>query len=293
VNCDEYVTGYLSAHADRELTRQEERAVEEHLGAGAEDGCAACRARLAEENLLKALIRRQAPNVNAPEELKTRIRTAIDRLDGEAPARPLRTDNAVTRQLRRPSVWLPLAAASAIILALFIGSLPGVRGGPGSGAAGASSTTASKAFGDAVQALRKFGSPGGFHTNVPSASLAQIATTYGAADLPNDMWNFARTGYPVVGGQMDNLPDGTSVTYTLYRGTKGDILNMRYRASDLSVPAGAAADRGAHRFYRYKGYSLCLTMSESGHYIDILAANLPLAELEQTVSTASLTHLGK
>jgi anti-sigma factor RsiW len=293
VNCEQYVTGYLSAQADGELTGEEEHAVEGHLGAGAEDGCAVCRVRLAEENLLKALIRRQAPTVNAPQELKARIREALDRVDAEAPAQPTAADSTLMRQLRRPRVWLPLAAASAIILALFVGSLPGVRG-VASEPGRTSSMAPSAAFDQAVEARVKFERPGGFHTNVPSASLVQIATAYGALNLPNEMWNFERSGYSAVGGRLDNLPDGGPVTYTLYHGANGDILDMRYRGSNFTAPAGvAAAERDGHRFYRYRGYSLCLTMSEPGRYVDVLAARAPIAELERAVSTASLSHLVK
>ena len=72
MNCEEYITNYLSAHADGELTPAEERAVAQHLGSGPDDGCAVCRARLAEERLLKALIRRQAATVKTPEEIQAR-----------------------------------------------------------------------------------------------------------------------------------------------------------------------------------------------------------------------------
>lgn len=293
MNCDEYVTGFLSAHADGELTREEENSVEGHLGTGAEDGCAACRARLAEENLLKALIRRQAPTVNAPEELKVRIRGALDRLDAEAPPLPPTSNGTLMRQLRRPRIWMPLAAVTAIIVALFIGSLPGVRSGAKPDLGGVSAIAPSVAFGQAADALGQFERPGGFNANVPSGSLVQIATAYGAVSLPNEMWNFERSGYSVVGGLLSHLSDGTPVTYTLYHGAKGNILNMRYRANDFSVPPGAAATHGRHRFYRYKGDSLCLTISEHTGYVDILAARMPLAKLEQAVSTASLSHLGK
>ena len=68
MNCEEYITNYLSAHADGELTPEEERAVAQHLGSGPDDGCAVCRARLAEERLLKALIKRQAATVKTPED---------------------------------------------------------------------------------------------------------------------------------------------------------------------------------------------------------------------------------
>lgn len=42
MNCGEYIAKHLSVHADGELTPEEECAVAERLGSGADDGCAAC-----------------------------------------------------------------------------------------------------------------------------------------------------------------------------------------------------------------------------------------------------------
>jgi hypothetical protein len=291
VNCEEYIANYLSAHADRELTPEEERAVVGHLGSGANDGCAACRARLAEERLLKALIRRQATIVKTPEELQARIRAALDSIDAQAGARPAGVGRAVIRELRRPRVWVPLAAAAAILVALFIGSLPGIRGGGGPTLSGVSSMTASAAFDYAVAALDSFQRR--FRPNVPSASLAEIAAAYGAAEMPDEMWNFGPTGYSVTGGRLDHLPDGSAVTYTLYHGPHGDILCTRYKANNFTIPPGAVAENDGHRFYRYKGYSLCLTIDKVGHYICVLAAKEPLEEFQKDVSMAGAFRPGK
>ncbi len=290
MNCEEYIASYLSAHADSELTPEEERAVVEHLGRGANDGCAACRTRLAEERLLKALIRRAA-TVKTPEELQARIRDALDHADGEAGACPARIGGAIIRELRRPRAWIPLAAAAAILVALFIGSLPGVRSGGGPAFSGVSSMVASAAFDQAIGAFDSFQS--GFHPNVPSSSLAAIATAYGAAEMPDQMWDFARAGYPVAGGRLDRLPDGSPVTYTLYHGPSGDILCTRYKASNFTIPPGAVAERHGHRFYRYKGYNLCLTVSEEGRFICVLTAKEPMEQFQRDISMARAFTLGK
>lgn len=286
MNCEEYITNYLSAHADGELTPEEERAVAGHLGIGVVDGCAACRARLAEEHLLKALIRRQAATVKTPEELNARIRAALDRLD-RAPA-PIRVGGAALRELKRPRAWVPLAAAAAVIVALFIGSLPGVRRGAGSGV---SSMAASEAFDQAVRSYSDFES--GFRPNVPSTSLAMIAKSYGAATMPHDMWDFEHAGFVVAGGRIDRLPDGNPVTYTLYRGPRGDILCTRYKADNFTIPPGAVAELHGHRFYVYKGYSLCLTVSKDDHFICVLTTREPMERFRRDVSLARAFSLGK
>ena len=115
MNCEEYITNYLSAHADGELTPEEERAVAEHLGSGPSDGCAVCWARLAEERELKMLIKRQSATVKTPQELRARIDAALDRLDRGLGPRSVGA--AVVRELGRPRTWIPLAAAAVLVVA--------------------------------------------------------------------------------------------------------------------------------------------------------------------------------
>jgi hypothetical protein len=104
--------------------------------------------------------------------------------------------------------------------------------------------------------------------------------------MPNDMWNFQYAGYNAVGGRLDRLPDGNLVSYTLYRGRNGDILCARYKANDFTIPRGAVAEYEGHSFYLYKGYSLCLTVSEEGHFICVLTTNEPMAQFGHDVSLA-------
>lgn len=290
MNCEEYIASYLSAHADGELTPQEERVVADHLGRGVSDGCAACRARLAEERLLKALIRRHGA-ARAPEELRARISAALDGVDRAAQAGAGGIGGAIVRELRRPRAWVPLAAAAAILVALFIGSLPGVRRAGVPELSGVSSMLASAAFDQAVGAFDGFQS--GFRPNVPSSSLAAVAAAYGAAEMPDQMWDLERAGYSLTGGRLDRLPDGSPVSYTLYHGPGGDLLCTRYKASNFGFPPGAVAEHHGHRFYRYKGYSLCLTISREGHFICVLTAREPMEQFERDVSMAQAFALRK
>jgi hypothetical protein len=281
VNCDEYIAGYLSAHADGELTPEQERAVAQHLGNGPDAGCAACRARLAEERLLKALIRRQAATVKTPPEMQARINAALDRID-RGPF-PRRVGVAVVRELRRPRTWAPLAAAAMLLVVLLAaGVLPGGhRGVPSDGV---SAIPASDALDRAVYSYETFETA--FRPTVPSASLSDIAMAYGSADMPDLMWNFQFAGYGVVGGRIDQLPDGNPVTYTLYRGRKNDILCTRYKASDFAVPPGAVGEIHGHLLYEYKGYSLCVTVSEQGHFICVLTTSESIDGLRHDISLA-------
>jgi anti-sigma factor RsiW len=269
VNCEEYIANYLSAHADGELTPEEEDAVVEHLGRGVDDGCAACRARLAEERLLKALIRRQASTVDTPRDLRARIRSALDQIDG---ARPSGARGATVARLRRPSTWIPLAAAAAIIVALLMRGLPALRQSEGPSTGGLSSITPQQAFDQAVEHFASFEHE--FHPNVSSRSLAEIAKAYGVAEMPAEMWDFSRSGFSIAGGRIDRLPDGNPVTYTFYRNPHNDILCMRYKTADFAVPPDPIAEYEGHLLYQYKGYTLCVTVSQTGRYVCVLTTNV-------------------
>jgi hypothetical protein len=283
VNCEEYITNYLSAQADGELTPEEEREVAQHLGSGPADGCAVCRSRLAEERVLKALIKRQAATIKIPEEIRARINAALDRVDRRSA--PRRMGTAVMRELGRPRVWVPLAAAAMILVVLLAADgLPGLHRGTRPAGNGVSAIPASEAFDQAVYSYETFETA--FRPTVPSYSLSAIAMAYGSAEMPDLMWNFQFAGYGVVGGRIDRLPDGNPVTYTLYHGRNSDILCTRYKASDFAVPPGAVGEMHGHLLYEYKGYSLCVTVSEKGHFICVLITSEPMDRLRHDISLA-------
>jgi len=279
VNCEEYIANYVSAHADDELTPEEESAVVQHLGTGVDDGCAACRGRLAEERLLKALIRRQASSVGMPPQLEARVRSALDQIDASEPA-AVRSRRVA--RLRRPSTWVPLAAAAAVVVALLIRSLPGMRQERGPSATGFSSIGAEQAFDQAVKSFVSFEQD--FHPNVPSQSLTEVAKAYGVAEMPDEMWNFSSSGFSLAGGRIDRLPDGNPVTYTFYRNPRNDILCMRYKGTDFTIPPGAIAEYEGHLLYLYKGYTLCLTISENGRFICVLTTDVAPSQFERDMS---------
>jgi hypothetical protein len=283
VNCEEYITNYLSAHADGELTPEEERAVAQHLGSGPDQGCAVCRARLAEERLVKALIKRQAATVKTSREIQARINAALDQLDlGPAPRR---VGIAIVRELRKPRTWVPLAAAAMLFVVLLAGGvLPGMHRGTSAAGNGVSAIPAIDALDQAVYSYETFETA--FRPTVPSASLSEIAMAYGSADMPDLMWNFQFAGYGVVGGRIDQLPDGNPVTYTLYHGRNSDILCTRYKARDFALPPHAVGEMHGHLLYEYRGYSLCVTVSEKGHFICVLTTSEPMDELRHDISLA-------
>jgi hypothetical protein len=104
------------------------------------------------------------------------------------------------------------------------------------------------------------------------------------AHMPNEMWDFSSSGFTLVGGRIDRLPDGNPVTYTFYRNPYNDILCMRYKATDFSIPPGAIAEYEEHLLYEYKGYTLCVTISENERYICLLVTTVRPYQFERDIS---------
>ena len=174
------------------------------------------------------------------------------------------------RELSRPRTWIPLAAAAMLFVVLVAGGIvPGALRGTARGPPKRRQRNpASEALDQAVYSYETFETA--FRPTVPAASLSAIddGVWLGRHAGPDVEFRFA--GYGVVGGRIDRLPDGNPVTYTLYHGRNSDILCTRYKASDFAVPPGAVGEIHGHLFYEYKGYSLCVTVSEQGHFVCVL-----------------------
>ena len=242
--------------------------------------------RLAEERLLKALIKRQAATVKTPEEIQARINAALDRLD-----RGSRRDGweaAAVRELESAAhLGTARRGGDALRRAVWrVAACPAMHRGTSPTSNGVSAIPASEALDQAVYSYETFETA--FRPTVPSYSLSAIAMAYGSAEMPDLMWNFQFAGYGVVGGRIDRLPDGNPVTYTLYHGRNSDILCTRYKASDFAVPPGAVGEIHGHLLYEYKGYSLCVTVSEQGRFICVLTTSEPMDDLRHDISLAAL-----
>lgn len=300
MDCSEYVDKFLSAHADGELASRERRLADSHVG-----GCTACRTRLAEERSLKVLVRQHTNIVKVPAEVHLRIRAAIGEMtDPNFIGRNLSTrgqdsDRRFLWPMRQTHVWAPIAAAAAVLL--FLAVYSGRSGTP----APATQFHPVPVFDLAIikyDSLTRY-----FVPNVPSdrngtdfawvmdrrdsgqpdAGMREdIGRSYSEADMPDDLFNFAPTGYQVSGGRLDRLTDGRPVTYTLYRGSRDAILDIGLKDPEMSAPVGAVYWIGMHSFYEYKGYSFCLTLSSPGHFVSITLTRAPLTELIRDVAMA-------
>jgi len=123
-----------------------------------------------------------------------------------------------------------------------------------------------------------------FEPNVPSDSLGILLKAYIEHGMPAYMWDFGPDGYQLVGGRFERRPDGTPLTYTLFRGHKGAIICMFRAIEGFNPPAGVYDERRHYFFYRYRGYSICLrNVGGYGRYVSVLVARMPMTEFMRTV----------
>jgi anti-sigma factor RsiW len=266
VNSETYIQDYLAAHADGELAGGELRAAEEHVA-----GCAECRERLAEERALKQMLREHAASIAAPAALRTRLAAVLDTEDAAAreAAREAASARRAPRAFPRARIWIPAAIAALLIVA-FIAD----RG---------HRTTEPKvpAFDVAIQRLETFKSH--FEPNVPSDSPAHISEAYLDHKMPGFIWDFHEAGYHLVGGRLDRMPDGHPAAFTFYRSGTDAILCTYTEIAAFAPPLKPVEEALAHEFYRYRGYSICVTKVSQDNFYCILISRRPIAEFVRVI----------
>jgi hypothetical protein len=128
-----------------------------------------------------------------------------------------------------------------------------------------------------------------FRPNVPSTSMETMLTAYVEHGMPAYMWDFGPEGFTLVGGRWDRLPDGTPVTYTWFRGAKGEVMCMFKQTEAFNPPLIAHDEHHRLLFYRYRDFSLCLiNVGGYGNFISVIAAPIPLKQFERLVLAATL-----
>lgn len=316
MDCSEYIGEYLAAQADEELTAGERRAAEEHLAR-----CAGCRALLAEERAAKVMLRRYAGIVRTPPEVRLRISAALGEAAEAASERRAFAANreagvhggALGRAMGRigRNGWLAQASAAAavviVVLALLAGHLGNRRGAKPEAAVQAFDLAINKYL--AVQRFFAPNLPTEAYSNANGAvyawvqnrtpvervatetsdALDDVARAYREMSMPDDLLDLSPAGYALSGARAERLPDGRPVTYTLYSGAHGTILNICYPDSAMAAPVGAISWVGMRSFYEYKGYSICMSFYPAGHFVSILLSRMPVTQLIAAVATADAT----
>ncbi len=272
MDCDTYIDRYLSAHVDGELSGDETRAVEKHLA-----GCANCRVRYAEERAVKAMVRERARRYETPVQVRGSILAALDAVDSGARAgdRAGHADRPGFSVIRRARLWLPVALAAAAMFAFVM-----LHGGnvPPAGAV--------PAFDSALERYEIFNAH--FVPNVPSASPADISDAYLGHKMPGLLWNLQPSGYRLVGGRLERLDDGSLAAFTFYRGEEGTILCAFMKAHGMQMPEGATQIVAGHNYYKYKGYSVCLSYYPRGDFICVLVSRKTMPYFIQDILGSSL-----
>ena len=313
MDCRGYIREVLSAHADGELSGPERIAADDHLR-----GCLRCQGSLAAERRLKTLIAATAPLVRVPAGVRLRIRTALgegadaEANEGRASGRAVavRRDGGFTgSRAGRAARWiaarplraaLPFAAVASLILLVAIDagrsrdSVANVPATPVFDLATASFDGLARGFTPNVAAASVGKSDGSYYAWVvdrdsgrgSADDSADLARAYHDAGVPEEIYDFAAAGYGLSGGRIDQSVDGRPMTYTLYRGEKGEILSICMHASGFAAPVGARYWAGTHTFFAYKDRSLCLTFSPSGHFVSILVTREPVSDLLRDVTLA-------
>ncbi|MGH7839378.1 MAG: hypothetical protein ACREQC_16345, partial [Candidatus Binataceae bacterium] len=122
---------------------------------------------------------------------------------------------------------------------------------------------------------------------------ADLARSYREANIPEEIFDFGGSGYGLYGGRIEQAAGPSAganqVTYTLYRGERGQILSVCLHAPGFAAPIGARYWVGPHTFYVYKGHSICLTFHPQGHFVSILVAREPVIDLLRDVTLADQT----
>jgi hypothetical protein len=345
LDCREYISKYVSAQADGELSSRELQAADEHLAK-----CASCRALLTEERSLKGLIRTNAGIVRTPADVRLRIRAALGdvaepRAIREAvyPAQSVTTRRGATAgrdgvavqrheagrsvaQSSRRWLWGSLGGVVAmLIVALAVlaghGSNPGDLGitqpVPAFDLAISKYLAVERNFSPnvppeaysntdgTVYAWVQNGDPAQnadpvrrIATTTPEASTASsdtsddVARAYREMSMPDDLLDLSQAGYHLAGARAERLPDGRPITYTLYDSESGSILSICYPDAAMAAPVGAINWLGMRSFYRYKGYSICMSFYPAGHFVSILVSRMPVTALLNDVAAADSSIAG-
>ncbi len=127
-----------------------------------------------------------------------------------------------------------------------------------------------------------------FVPNVPSNSVAEVLTAYVEHGMPSYMWDFGPDGFKLVGGRLDHLPDGTPVSFTLFRKQQSGVMCIFRPISGFVAPRKAHDERNGMLFYRYRGYSVCLiNLGNYGSFASLIVSPLPLRQFEDMVVAAA------
>jgi anti-sigma factor RsiW len=233
----------LDAYLDGELASRDAREFEAHL-----KECREC-ARLHDGRVaLGAAIRAEVPPLRAPDELRTRVRSAVKSAAG----------TPVTRRPRPQHGWRWLALAASLAL-VAVGSWQV-----------ASNRAAEEALSDQVLTSHVRSLMPGHLTDVVSSDQHTVKPWFnGKLDFSPPVYDFAGRGYPLIGGRLDYL-GGRPVAALVY-GRRQHLINVFLWPVTRQGPADerAAGTRQGYHLLHWK----------TGDYVYWVVSDLGTAEL--------------
>jgi hypothetical protein len=123
-----------------------------------------------------------------------------------------------------------------------------------------------------------------FRSNVPSSSIDTVLAAYIEHGMPSYMWDFGPEGFKLIGGRMDQLPDGTPISYTWFRKQNTGVMCMFRATVGFKAPALAHEPRDGMLFYRYRGFSICLlNLANYGNFISVIVSPISMIEFQRMV----------
>jgi len=123
-----------------------------------------------------------------------------------------------------------------------------------------------------------------FRPNVPSGSIDMVLAAYIEHGMPSYMWDFGPEGFKLIGGRLDQLPDGTPVSYTWFRRQNTGVMCMLRQVSGFAAPAAHHSEIHHLLFYRYRGYSVCLiNVGGYGDFISVIVSPIPMKPFMRAV----------
>jgi anti-sigma factor (TIGR02949 family) len=210
----------LDAYLDGELAARDAREFEAHL-----EECRECARQRDARVALGAAIRAELPALQAPDVLRTRVRTAFSSAAGSPVA---------TRQT--PAVaWKGLALAASLAL-VALGSWRV-----------ATDRASGQALGEQVLASHVRSLMPGHLTDVVSSDQHTVKPWFnGKLDFSPTVYDFAGRGYPLIGGRLDYV-GGRPVAALVY-GRRQHLINVFIwpTTRGAAVGADASARQGYH-----------------------------------------------
>jgi hypothetical protein len=239
----QYIERYLSIEGGGES--DEKREAKAHVA-----GCAECQEKLAARAAMKTEMQ-TASAIRAPQELRERILAALDEVDRQDESRARTRSNSFT--------WIAAGALAACLVAVIMLRIY---------------QSPNPIFDGAIATFQK--SEQNFTPNIPSASADQLAASFITQFGVPMAWDFSSLGLSEAGGRIVKEADGTTVGYSMYKGSRGALMCIIYRDDAFHYPPGGQLVKGIH-VYQYKGYSIAATNRYA--VFAIMVSTLPADDL--------------